>query len=68
MVSTFIDAGIFAIVVMVSLLLLMRRRLRHCQVIVVALITCHKAGIVALFMMALLPLMCRHLHRCCDGD
>jgi hypothetical protein len=68
MVSTFINAGVFAIIMMASLPLLMRRRLRHRQVIVVALIACRKAGIVALAVMALLPLMSRHLHRCCDGD
>jgi hypothetical protein len=33
MISTFIDAGVFAIAVMASLPLLMRRRLHHCQVI-----------------------------------
>jgi hypothetical protein len=68
MVCRFIDVGVFAIIVMASLPSLIRRRLNHCQVIVIALIACHKAGIVALVMMALLPLMRRHLHRCCDGD
>jgi hypothetical protein len=68
MVSTFIDAGIFAIVVMVSLPSMMHRRFRCCQVIVIALIACRKAGIIALVVMASLPLMRRHLHHCCDGD
>jgi hypothetical protein len=68
MVSTFMDAGVFAIVVMVSLPSLMRRRLCRYQVILVALIARCKAGIVALIVMALLPLMRRHLHHCCDGD
>jgi hypothetical protein len=68
MVSTFIDAGIFAIIMMASLPSLMRRRLHHCQVIIVALIACCKAGIIALVVMASLPLMRRRLHRCCNGD
>jgi hypothetical protein len=68
MVSMFIDAGIFAIVVMASLPLLMRRHLHRCQVIVVALIACCEAGVVALVVMALLPLMRRLLNHCCDGD
>jgi hypothetical protein len=68
MVSTFIDAGAFAIVVMASLPSLMRRHLRSRQVIVVALIARHKAGVVALVVMVSLPLMRRHLHHCCDGD
>jgi hypothetical protein len=68
MVSMFIDAGVFAIIMMASLPLLMRRHLCRCQVIVIALIAHRKAGIVALIVMALLPLMRRHLHRCCDGD
>jgi hypothetical protein len=63
----FVDAGVFAIVVMASLPLLMRRHLRRCQVIVITLIACHKAGVVALIMMALLLLMRRRLHRCCNG-
>jgi hypothetical protein len=69
-VSTLIDAGIFAIVVMVSLLSLMRSCLQRCQASVVALIACCKAGAVvaALVMMVLLPSMCRHLHRFCNGD
>jgi hypothetical protein len=68
MVSTVIGAGVFAIVVMVSLPSLMRRRLRRHQVIVVALIAQCKAGVIALAVMASLPLMRRRLHRCCDGD
>jgi hypothetical protein len=60
MVSTFIDAGVFAIVVMASLPSLMHRRLRHHRVIVVALIARCKAGVVALVVMASLPLMHRH--------
>jgi hypothetical protein len=68
MVSTFIDAGVFAIVVMASLPSLMRRGLRRRQVIVIALIARRKAGVVALVVMASLPLMRRRLHRCCDGD
>jgi hypothetical protein len=68
MVSTFIDAGVFAIVVMASLPSMMRRCLRRCQVIIVALITRRKAGVVTLVVMALLPLMRRRLHRCCNGD
>jgi hypothetical protein len=68
MVSTFIDAGVFAIIVMTSLPSMMRRRLRRRRVIVVALIARRKAGVVALAVMASLPLMRRHLHRCCDGD
>jgi hypothetical protein len=68
MVSIFIDAGVFAIVVMASLPSLMRRRLRRCQVIIIALIAHRKAGIVALVVTASLPLMRRHLHRCCNGD
>jgi hypothetical protein len=68
MVSTFIDAGVFAIVVMASLPSLMRRHLRCREVIVVALIARRKAGVVALVVMASLPLMHRRLHRCCDGD
>jgi hypothetical protein len=68
MVSTFIDAGIFAIVVMTSLPSMMRKRLRCRQVIVVALIARRKAGVVALIVMASLPLMRRRLHRCCNGD
>jgi hypothetical protein len=68
MVSTFIDAGVFAIVVMASLPSLMRRGLRRRRVIVIALIARRKAGVVALVVMASLPLMRRRLHRCCDGD
>jgi hypothetical protein len=68
MVSTFIDAGVFAIVVMASLPSLMHRGLRRCQVIVIAIIAHRKAGVVALVMMASLPLMRRHLHHCCNGD
>ncbi len=62
MVSTFIDAGIFAIIVMASLPSLMRRGLRRHQVIIVALIARRKAGVVALIMKTSLPLMRRHLH------
>jgi hypothetical protein len=40
MVGTLIDADIFAIVVMASLPLLMRRHLSCCQASVVALIAC----------------------------
>ncbi len=68
MVSTFVDAGVFTIIMMAPLPLLMRRRLCHCQVIVIALITRRKAGVVALVVMPLLPLMRRRLHRYCDGD
>jgi hypothetical protein len=68
MVSTFIDAGVFAIVVMASLPLLMRRCLCRRLVIVVAPIACRKAGVVALVVMASLPLMHRRLHHCCNGD
>jgi hypothetical protein len=69
-VSRFIDAGIFAIVVMVSLLSLMRSCLQRCQGSVVTLVTCCKAGAVvaALVMMVLLPSMSRRLHNCCNGD
>jgi hypothetical protein len=61
MVSTFIDAGVFAIVVMASLPLLMRRGLRRRRVIVVALIARRKAGVVALIVV--------HWHYCphCAG-
>jgi hypothetical protein len=68
MVSTFIDAGVFAIVVMASLPSMMCRRLCRRQVIVVAIIARRKAGVVALVVMASLPLMRRRLHRCCNGD
>jgi hypothetical protein len=64
----FIDAGVFAIIVMASLPLLMRKGLHCCQVIVVALIACRKAGVFALVMMASLLLMRRCLHHCCNGD
>jgi hypothetical protein len=67
MVSTFIDAGIFAIVVMASLPLLICRRLRCCQIIIIVLIACHKAGVATLVVMASLPLMRRRLHHCHDG-
>ncbi len=68
MVSTFIDAGVFDIVVMASLPSLLRRRLRRRQVIVVTLIARRKAGVVTLLMMVSLPVMHRRLRRCCDGD
>ncbi len=68
MVSIFIDIGIFAIVVMVSLPLLMCRHLCCHQASVITLIACRKAGIHALVVMVLLPLIRRCLCRCCDGD
>jgi hypothetical protein len=68
MVSMFIVAGIFAIVVMESLPLLMQRRVCHHQASFVALVTCCQAGVVALVMMVLLPLMRRHLCCCCVGN
>jgi hypothetical protein len=68
MVSTFIDAGIFAIIVMESLPSLMRRHLCRHQASIIALAACHQAGIVALVVMALSLLMRRCLHNCCDGN
>jgi hypothetical protein len=68
MVSTFIDAGILAIVVMASLPLLICRHLPHPLVIIVALTARRKAVLVALVMMALLQLMSRHLLHCYNGD
>ena len=69
-VIMFIDAGIFAIVVMASLLSLMHSCLKCFQACGVALVACCKAGVVvaALVMMVLLPSMHRHLDRCCNGD
>jgi hypothetical protein len=67
MVSTFIVAGIFAIIVMESLPLLMQRRFCRPQASVVALVTCCHAGVVALVMMVLLQSMCRRICRCYDG-
>jgi hypothetical protein len=66
MVSTIIDAGIFAIVVMAPLLSLMSRRLCCRQASIVALVACCQAGVVALIVMALLPLMHKRLCHCCD--
>ncbi len=69
-VSRFIDVGVFAIVVMTSLLSLMRSCLQRCQASIVALVACCKAGTVvaALVMMVLLPSLCRRLCHCCNGD
>ncbi len=68
MVSTFIVTGIFAIVMMESLLLLMWRRLCCHQASVIALVAFCQAGIVALVVMALLPSMHRRLCCCCNGN
>ncbi len=68
MVSVFIDAGVFAIIVMASLPSLMHRRLCCHQASIVALIACCKAGVIALVMMVLLPLMRRHLCHCHNGN
>jgi hypothetical protein len=68
MVSRFIEVGIFAIVVMVSLPLLMHMHLYRHWASIVALIACHKAPIVALVVMVSLPLMSRLLSRFCNGN
>ncbi len=68
MVSLFIVAGVFAIVVMESLPLLMQRRLCHCQASIVSLVAHCQAGAVTLVVMALLPLMRRRLCHCRDGN
>ncbi len=68
MVSKFIDAGVCAIIMIVPLLLLMCRRLPHCQASIIALVACRKAGIVALIMMALLQSMRRRFCYCPDGN
>ena len=69
-VSTFIDAGIFAIVLMASLLSLMRSCLQCCQASIVTLVACCKAStvVIALVMMVLLPSMCRLPCHCCNWD
>jgi hypothetical protein len=68
MVSMFIVAGVFAIVVMESFLLLMQRVLCRLQASIITLVACHQAGIVALIVMTLLPSMRSHLCQCCDGN
>jgi hypothetical protein len=61
-------AGVFAIVVIVSLPLLMQRHLCHCQASIVALVACCQAGVITLVVMVLLPLMRRRLCCCCIGN
>ncbi len=61
MVSMFIVADIFAIVVMELLPLLMQRHLHRHSASFVALVANRQAGIVALVVMVLLPSMHRRL-------
>jgi hypothetical protein len=67
-VSMFIVAGIFAIFVMESLLLLMQRRRHCCQARIITLVARCQADIVALIVMALLPSMCRRFCHCSCHD
>jgi hypothetical protein len=60
--------AIFIFVTMTLSLSSMCRCLRHCQNCTVALVACHQAGIVALVVMASLPLMHRDLCCCCHCD
>jgi hypothetical protein len=57
--------AIVALVMMALSPLSMRRHLCYCQTSAAALVAHHSAGIVALVVMALLPLIHRHLCCCC---